>query len=76
MKKWMLRIFALAVLPGNGLNAQPPASQAPDVLDRQAAVGSRMKFDVASVKENKIDLPGRPYSNFPEDSGQTGRNPQ
>jgi hypothetical protein len=65
MKKWMLRIFALAVLPGNGLNAQAPASQAPDVLDRQAAVGSRMKFDVASVKENKIDLPERPYSSFP-----------
>jgi uncharacterized protein (TIGR03435 family) len=65
MKKWMLRVFALAVLPGNGLNAQTPASQAPNVLDRQAAVGSRMKFDVASVKENKIDLPERPYSSFP-----------
>lgn len=65
MKRWMLRLFALAMLPGGGLNAQTSLSQAPNVLGSHAPLGPRVKFDVASVKQNKIDLPERPYSNLP-----------
>jgi uncharacterized protein (TIGR03435 family) len=71
MEKWMLWIAASAILSTNTLRAQAPPAQSPSVPDWQTAAGTRMEFDVASVKESKTDQSPstRPYSNFPMGPG-------
>ena len=61
MEERMVWIAALAILLTNGLlSARSPAIPA-----MQTAAGKRLEFEVASLKQNKNDLPKRPYSNFP-----------
>lgn len=64
MEKWMLWIVAMAMLSGNGREAKGPAAHSPAVPAGQTAPGTRLEFEVASVKQNNSDLPKRPYSNF------------
>src|ERR1017187_10187434 len=71
MKQGMLGFVILAMLPGSGLHAQASAGSTPAVPQWQTAAGSKMEFDVVSVKQNKADLSAsnRPYSNFPMGPG-------
>ena len=71
MKQGMLWFVILAMLPGSGLHAQASAGSTPAVPQWQTAAGSKMEFDVVSVKQNKADLSAsnRPYSNFPMGPG-------
>jgi uncharacterized protein (TIGR03435 family) len=64
-------MVVLALLARNSLGAQVQPTQPPPVPLWETAAGTKMEFDVASVKQNKTtpSPPNQPYMNFPMGSG-------
>jgi uncharacterized protein (TIGR03435 family) len=71
MRKQILSIVLAAMLSPGVLRAQAQAPVPPAVPDWQTAAGTKLEFDVASIKPNKTDISpsNLSHSNFPMGPG-------